>query len=166
MTTNEVIIFTDGSANQTVKDKYGRKRGGLGIFFSNDDNRNVSKKYNKKSVTNQRMELLACIIGIRMVDYTTKKPWNLTIFSDSMYSINCATKWGNKWKKNDWKKGDDAEICNLDLVKKLHRLTTKYNVNYIHTRSHKKEPPKKPKWKWDIWYGNDMADQLASYKSK
>ena len=61
----QLAIFTDGSTlnNQTKGDR----KGGVGVFFGNDDARNISlplEETDSNKVTNQVTELLACIKAI------------------------------------------------------------------------------------------------------
>ena len=63
------------------------------------------------------------------------------IFTDSMYSLNCLTEWGDKWEKNGWKrevKGHDAEIKNLDLIKESRDLlkARNYMTKLVKVKAH------------------------------
>lgn len=160
---NKIIIFTDGSC--TLK-KDSNNHGGVGVFFNNyDDMKDISKSYSGKDITNQSMELLACVTGIeKVIKHMNKKNclWELEIYTDSMYTINCATTWASKWILLNWQRQVGKQlksISNLKIIKKLYRLTKLYPVKYYHVRSHRKEPPKGPLW--DNWYGNSKADELA-----
>jgi len=98
-----------------------------------------------------------------------KKPQTdneINIYTDSKYVIGCMTEWIGNWIKNDWKKSDGKEIKNLKLIKKLHLLIKKRkaNVNFYHVRAHKKQPLDPEKYK--LWYGNMMADKLATDAAK
>ena len=161
-----LILFTDGSST-VFKDKKNLKYGGVGVFISKCSKYNLSKQLVGSNVTNQICELQACIDGIlifeKMRDSNKKiKEWNVTIYSDSMYTIKSVTEWAFKWKENNWRKSDNKKIANLDLIKKLFNLTNKNNIKYIHVRSHQKEPLDKKSKEWKLWYGNDMADKLAN----
>lgn len=157
-----VTVFTDGSADNITK-----KKGGAGVYFEDKKyhNLNRSDKYTGH-VTNQRMELQACINAIetaRDMLIEEKKEWSVKIYSDSMYSINCATVWARKWVLNGWKRKNKkkyVDIENKELIIKLYILTCMYPIEYVHVRSHQKEP-KKGTEEHRLWYGNNMADQLA-----
>lgn len=169
MIMKEIIVFTDGSST-VYKDKKNNKYGGIGVYFDKYPNYNVSEGMKGPEVTNQRAELTACIRGIKtskkiMKDQGYPEEWKVTIYSDSLYSINCATKWGRKWIQHGWKRKTGNkfnEICNLDLIKKLYQLTCMYDVTYVHVRGHQKQPDKKDEIKWFRWNGNNEADRLAS----
>ena len=161
-----LILFTDGSST-VFKDKKNLKYGGVGVFISKYSKYNISKPLVGNNVTNQICELQACIDAIlifeKMKETNNKiKDWNVTIYSDSMYTIKSASEWAFKWEKNNWKKSDNKKIANLELIKTLFKLTNKNKIKYIHVRSHQKEPSNKDSKEWKLWYGNDMADKLAN----
>lgn len=154
-------IFTDGSSlnNQCAE----KRVGGMGAYFGDNDKRNVSEPL-LKNATNQRAELKACILALKKCKDNLDNEIN--IYTDSKYVIGCMTEWIDNWIKNDWKKSDGKEIKNLKLIKKLHLLIKKRkaNVNFYHVRAHKKQPLDPEKYK--LWYGNMMADKLATDAAK
>lgn len=158
----DIIIFTDGAVpnNQHA----GNRKGGVGVFFGDNDNRNISfslKESPTNKVTNQVCELLACIKALKVIVMTEKiKEVNLYIHTDSMYVINSITKWAKKWEQNNWKKADKKPILNQELIKKLYYLSINMNVTYNHVKAHKTEPSKYSQEYYN-WYGNYMADKLA-----
>jgi ribonuclease HI len=132
--------------------------GGIGVHFPENGTRNMSGHLT--TGTNQLAELYAAVIGIlKCISVNHNEP--ITLYSDSMYMIKCATVWGNTWKKNGWVRGKDGKIENLNIIKILYYLNQKYKINFIHVRSHRKEPLKTDKH-WKIWHGNFMADKLAN----
>ena len=44
--------------------------------------------------------------------------------------------------------------------------TRKYNIKFIHVRAHQHEPYNKNSNKYKLWFGNNMADKLATDASK
>lgn len=169
---DQIIIYTDGAmrGNQKKHLAAGRK-GGVGVYFGDKDNRNISLSVveNKcqvqsneiycEKISNQVCELLAVIFAIEKVISTNDKQ-KILIYTDSMYVINSITKWAKKWELNDWKKADKQVILNKDLIQKLYALTNKYNVKYNHIRSHLNNIKENdPIYKHYI--GNKMADTLA-----
>lgn len=161
----EIIVFTDGSADNIKKNV-----GGTGIYFSKKDTVILSffTEYYEGYITNQIMEVIACIEAIKKCrDEMVKKKvdWKLKIYSDSMYAINSATKWGSKWILNGWQKknkGKYTDISNKDIIIELYTLTKMYPVKFEHVNAHKKEPVNKRTKVWRLWYGNKMADTLAN----
>ena len=113
------------------------------------------------------MELKACIHAIKtIIKYTDnkKEKWDLTINTDSMYTINVVTKWAPEWILYGWKRKEGnklKDISNLELVKELYMLSRMYPIKYNHINSHQKEPVKNSIENWKNWYGNKQADSLA-----
>ena len=155
----DITIYTDGS--------YFSNDGsaGIGVFFGDDDERNVSMALNssKMKVTNQVAELVACIKALEIIDTEDREYDSITIVSDSGYTINSMTKWIKNWIKKGWRSSTGKPVKNLALMKKLYKLTQKHNVTYRHVYSHgkNKHNDESEEYKNDE-YGNDQADDLAT----
>ena len=164
----EIMVFTDGSTLNNQK-KGGRK-GGAGVFFKDNDPMNISYPLveNKKfKVTNNVAELTATIMAIETILSSMKiGKKKIAIYSDSMYVINIAKEWAKKWEKNDWRKSDNKPIKNLHLIKKLYYYSRNFQVIFKHVKAHKKKPSNEDSEKYRLWYGNFMADKLATDASK
>jgi ribonuclease HI len=161
---NMFEAFTDGSTfNNGKKNKI--QFGGIGIYFPNDKHLNISECLYGK-ITNNIAELKAIIRAIDYFinhnNYSSEK--QIYIYSDSEYTINCVIKWSKTWEKNGWKKRDKKDVCNKDLIIKLYNYYKKYKIKFIHVKAHTKEP--KDLILHQIWYGNMMADKLATESSK
>lgn len=173
--------FTDGS---TLGNGGKNALGGIGVFFPEHfDIKNVSLNYAKfvienpeyamQKATNNITELLAISIAIQLINSKFKKinpdksldSLRIILYTDSEYSINCITKWAAGWERNGWQKKTgkktDREIKNLNLIKKLYMAYTTQRIKFVHVNSHTREPINKSSIEWRIWYGNEMADQLA-----
>ena len=107
-------LITDGAYSSKLD------QGGLGLVFLKDDE--LILKYSKmyKHTTNNQMELGAIITGLKCI---TKPIDNLTIISDSMYCIGCATKgWKRSknvklWEEFDKQYSRVSELCpNITFV--------------------------------------------------
>lgn len=72
------------------------------------------------AATNQRAELTALLESIRFA--SSHPELKITIYTDSMYSINCTSKWGPGWKRAGWKRGSGEPLQNLDIIKPLVEL--------------------------------------------
>ena len=92
---NNINIYTDGACINNGKKN---AKAGIGIYISDDFT--ISEKLIGLP-TNQRAELYAILKELLIIDILNYK--NINIYTDSMYSINCITKWVKGWKKNDWK---------------------------------------------------------------
>jgi ribonuclease HI len=55
---------------------------------------------------------------IRALD-TAPKDRDVAIVTDSEYSINCATKWAEGWRRNGWKTTSGKAVENKDLVEAI-----------------------------------------------
>ena len=66
--------------------------------------------------TNQRAELTALLEALRWLQQNGE---SATIYTDSMYAINCTTKWGPGWKRKGWKRDSGEPLLNLDIIKPL-----------------------------------------------
>lgn len=125
-------LITDGAYSSA------RDRGGIGLVFLKGDEKILEHSKMYKGVTNNQMELGAVIVGLRLI----KKPIeSLTIVTDSMYVIGCATK-GWKRKKNVelWREFDKQ----YERVKELCP-----SIHFEHTKGHNGD-------KW-----NEYCDKLA-----
>lgn len=167
----KITVFTDGSCNLHKNSERGNK-GGIGVFFGDNNPYNLAIDFETPIITNQRMELLACYEAIKQCIKSQKgllNKWELNIYTDSMFVINAITKWAEGWILWDWKRlenGKPKEIKNLDLIKKLYTISKLYPVKFHHIRSHCKEPRDKDSSEWQLWYGNREADKLAKMRKK
>jgi ribonuclease HI len=167
MTINKYNVFTDGSCLNNGKKN---STGAIGIFFSDDDPDNCGQAIENdgNKITNQTMELIACIQAFRIIDQKIINGLKIKIiyiYTDSTYIINCINKWYTQWEKNQWKTSKGKDVENKDLIKALYELKNKYIVIFKHIRSHK-DPPDIYSEEYKFWYGNYMADKLATEASR
>lgn len=143
-TTPPVKVFTDGSSRGNGKIG---SRAGVGVFFGENDPRNVSERLVGRQ-TNQRAELTAAIRALESVD--SKE--NLEIYTDSLYTINCVTIWYSAWERRGFVTTARKEVENVDLIKRLKELMDGREgyVKFLHVRGHQGI------------HGNEMADLLAN----
>jgi ribonuclease HI len=122
----KVIIFTDGGCIQNPGP------GGYGAVLKfNNCRKEISGGYRR--TTNNRMELMACIEGLRVL----KKPCEVVIYSDSMYVVNGIEKgWVQKWRSNGWMRTNTEPAENVDLWEELLELCTRHKVNFEWVRGH------------------------------
>lgn len=149
-------IFTDGSCVNNGKKN---SKGGYGVFFGKRDPRNISKRFDKNfKVTNNKAELTAINECLKKLTPLTK----YYIVSDSEYSINCVTKWYKSWKIKNWKTGKGTDVLNRELIEEIIKQLENLNVKFIHVNSHMDKPNDKTSMEYKLWYGNTMADYLAT----
>lgn len=132
---HNVTIYTDGAARGNPGP------GGYGVVL-------LSGQYRKelsggfKLTTNNRMELLAVIIGLEALKQAGT---NVTVYSDSKYVVDAVEKaWVFKWKKNSFKGKKNA-----DLWQRFLRVYSKHNVKFVWVKGHANIPE------------NERCDQLA-----
>jgi ribonuclease HI len=100
--------------------------------------------------TNQRAELTALLEAVRWLNSNQVKA---TIYSDSTYAINCASKWGPSWRKKGWKRDSGEPLQNLDIIRPLVELW-KPCWRLQHVRGHQKGSGAEA-------YGNNWVDRAA-----
>ena len=145
----KIHIYTDGSCINNGKVN---ASAGIGIYFGKNDPRNLSAKFLNKP-SNQRAELYAIIKAIQLLTLNEIKI-GVIIHTDSMYSINCITKWYDGWRKNNWRTYKKKRVKNLSLIQKLHEMIHKHNIQLKHVYSHTHRNDTHSK-------GNNYADKLA-----
>ena len=143
----DYFVYMDGACS---KNGYEGAKGGLGIYFEENDPRNVSKKLEGKH-TNNVAELQAMICAFSIVKEDLKQGKIITFVSDSEYAIKCATSYGKTQHLLLWEK----DIPNKDLVKTLYELCNQYkNLQFLHIKAHTNKKDKHS-------LGNENADLLA-----
>jgi ribonuclease HI len=106
--------------------------------------------------TNQRAELQALLNGLNAAK---QYPGFIKMWSDSQYSINCASVWGKSWQKKGWTK-QGGVIQHLDLVKQLVSLTEQmgHRLEYKWLKGHKAGSAQ-----YEFpWMFNHQVDSLAT----
>lgn len=135
--TTDYCCYVDGAFSSS------RNQGGIGILFLKGDKEilRYSKMY--KNTSNNQMELGAVIVAFRLI----QKPINsLTIYTDSMYVLGCATLgWKRKKNKIMWEEFDKQ----YSRVKELCS-----DIKFIHVDGHSGNKY------------NDIVDKLAVLASQ
>lgn len=142
-----IDIFTDGSYSIKNNKIYC----GYGIYFPNGEYKNVSKKFKKEPLTNNRAELYAIYKSLKICKKISNenKIEKINIYSDSEYCVKIYTIWFDKWKNNN------KNYKNKDIIDKTISIIKNFNnVDFIHIRSHTNKKDYKS-------IGNEKADELA-----
>lgn len=84
--------------------------------------------------TNQRAELTALLEALQFA--AARPATKVTIYTDSMYAMNCTMKWGPGWKRKGWKRDSGEPLQNLDLIKPLVELWANTKTPMQHVRGH------------------------------
>lgn len=106
--------------------------------------------------TNQRAELMALLEALRWWSGGAGGP--VTVYTDSMYAINCTSKWGPSWRKKGWKRDSGEPLQNLDLIRPLVELwQPKWRL--VHVRGHQTAATPEA-------HGNNWVDRAAVVASQ
>jgi ribonuclease HI len=126
MSINSIEIYTDGSSRGNPGP------GGYGVVLKfNGAVKELAKGF--RLTTNNRMELLAVIEGLRAIK-TTQHP--IRVFSDSKYVIDAIEK---GWLKN-WIKTGFKGKKNKDLWLAYHTIAANFNISFTWVKGHNGHP--------------------------
>ncbi len=146
-------IWTDGACSQN-----GDWIGGWGyaLIEDVDDTETIHEACGgARDTTNNRMEMMAAIEGMKFVAKEIELAWGdeVELYSDSAYVVNCIVKeWYVKWRDNGWtKKGG---LKNAELWKELIECYEWFEKNGFYINFHKVKGHSGVKW-------NEYADRLA-----
>ena len=143
-----INIFTDGSLIRKDNTVFC----GYGIYFPNKENKNISKKFTKTPITNNRAELYSIYKSLKICKKINKQHTinQINIYSDSEYCVKTINIWHEKWTLTN------KEYKNKDLIDKIIKYKNLFNntLNIIHIKSHTNK-------KDFLSIGNDNADKLA-----
>jgi ribonuclease HI len=158
-----INIYTDGSCLNNQRSKKGQSYGGYGgyIKYPNGDEEEYSAGLSGSKITNNIGEFMAFKYAVeRMIEIDTRNI--IHIYTDSTYLINTYTKWIKDWERNGWKKANNKDIENVELIQEIYSLMKDSRLIFIFkkVKAHENEPPQTSS-KWIHWYGNNRADSLA-----
>ena len=140
---SEVILFTDGACSGNPGP------GGWGFILRHPQSgKEIERSGGEANTTNNRMELLAVIEGLK----TLTRPTSVELVSDSKYVLQGLEEWMPGWKKRGWKRKEGNQlkpVKNVELWQELDILTAKHQVRFTHVKGHAGHPE------------NERCDQLA-----
>jgi len=143
-------VFTDGACSNNGKVT---AKAGLGVYFGENDPRNVSKRIIGKQ-SNNTAELSAVIEVFSILKDEIQSNQEITIYSDSTYTIRWCGEYGRKCERNGFK--SQKTIPNLELGKELYLLCKENpNVKLEHIRAHTGLTD-------ELSLGNEGADMMAN----
>jgi len=136
-----VTIYTDGAASGNPGP------GGYGVVLESSAGHRKELSGGFRMTTNNRMELLAVIVGLRELKSTEV---SITVVSDSKYVVDAINKgWLRSWVKKGFK-----DKKNPDLWRLMIPLLDKYNPTFQWVKGHNNHPQ------------NERCDALAVQASK
>ena len=145
-----IKVFTDGACSNNGKVT---AKAGLGVYFSEDDPRNTSKRIMGKQ-SNNTAELSAVIEVFSILKDEIQSNQEIMIYSDSTYTIRWCGDYGRKCERNNWL--TNKPIPNLELGKELYLLCKgNPNVKLEHIRAHTGLSD-------ELSLGNEGADRMAN----
>jgi ribonuclease HI len=146
-----IQVFTDGACSNNGK---GNAKAGLGVYFTENDPRNASKRIIGRQ-TNNVAELSAIIEVFTILSEEIELGEEIIIYSDSKIAMGWCTTTGQKYERGDWKKSS-GEIPNVDLIKIGYGLCkANSNIKLAHIRAHTGLTD-------ELSLGNEGADRLAN----
>ena len=120
-----VEIFSDGSCLGNPGP------GGYGTLLRyKGHEKELSQGY--KLTTNNRMELLAAIIGLESL----KEPCHVILTTDSQYVKQGIESWLANWKKRGWRTASKQAVKNKDLWQRLDAANAKHKVEWRWVKGH------------------------------
>ena len=144
----DYYVYTDGACSNNGKDN---ALAGIGIYFGEKDDRNVSKRIEGKQ-SNNTAELSAIIETYNIIENDILSGKKIGIVTDSQYAMLCLTTYGERLQNDKWSKN----IPNKELVKTGYQLfKDNPNIKFIHIKAHTDNT--------DLHsIGNSYADKLAN----
>jgi ribonuclease HI len=134
-----VQIYTDGACS-------GNPGPGGWAAILIDDGREIELSGGEPLTTNNRMELMGPIEGLRSLAGRR----TAEIYSDSAYVVNCfRDEWYRAWRKNGWRNSQKKPVENRDLWEALLGEVERHDVTWHKVAGHSGHPL------------NDRADALA-----
>lgn len=102
--------------------------------------------------TNNTAELNALHRALLMAESNIMAGRSARVLCDSVYAINCVSRWAHGWKARGWRKSG-GEIKNLSIIQDAHAVYVRLDPEFqlIHVSAHVGTE------------GNELADRMAMY---
>jgi ribonuclease HI len=136
--TSHIELFTDGACSGNPG-----PGGWAAILRSGKHESELSG--GEAHTTNNRMELMAVIEGLKKL----KRASAVTVYTDSRYVMDGASKWILGWKSKGWKTADRKPVKNEDLWRRLDAEMSRHVMEWRWVPGHSGHPE------------NERADFLA-----
>jgi ribonuclease HI len=139
----KIRIFSDGACSGNPGP------GGWGTIIQYEDGSEKVMSGGDKQTTNNRMELMAVIEGLKKIKLEDESSCEIDIVTDSKYVKDGITVWIQNWLKNNWTSAMRKPVKNQDLWKELYALTLDKNISWFWVKGHDGHPE------------NERCDELA-----
>ncbi len=135
-----VYLYSDGGADPNPG------KGGFGVILNYKGHiKEFARGFTL--TTNNRMELMAIIFGLKQL----KKKSKVIVYSDSKYIVDAINKgWAKKWRQNNWFRNKKEKAINVDLWQQLLDLMSFHDVEFNWVKGHNGHPE------------NERCDALAT----
>lgn len=130
-----LFVYTDGACS---KNGYAGAVGGWAYAIVNDNDELVASGHSQpqEGTTNQQMEIMAVIEGLRAV--ANIPHFSATVYSDSAYCMNAINdRWIEKWRVNGWLTSKNEPVKNQELWQTLYALYAGNSaLNFVKVKGH------------------------------
>lgn len=121
-----VFVYTDGACSGNPG-----PGGWAAILVASERERELTGA--EPLTTNQRMELMAAVEGLRAL----KRGCLVTLYSDSAYLVNgMRQRWYVGWQKNGWKNSQGQPVKNRDLWEALLAEAERHEIRFDKVKGH------------------------------
>jgi ribonuclease HI len=145
--TQGVHIYCDGACDPNP----GHSGSGIVVYR---DGRLIELWYGlyNPNGTNNTAELNALHRALLMAESNIAAGLSTHLLCDSVYAINCVSKWADGWKARGWRKAG-GEIKNLSIIQDAHAVYSRIasEIQLSHVSAHVGTE------------GNELADRMAMY---
>lgn len=139
----EIIVYSDGACRGNPGP------GSYGLYVELPKNNTYSDSESFENTTNNKMELLGIIKGLKFAAKSNAK--SVLVVTDSKYAINGMESWMANWKARGWKKADKKTPENVEMWQELDLLKDNFsNLKFEWVKGHSGHPQ------------NELCDQMAN----
>tara|TARA_R110002153_G_scaffold273471_1_gene444436 strand:- start:6589 stop:7953 length:1365 start_codon:yes stop_codon:yes gene_type:complete len=150
-----IRVYTDGSAYNNGKPDC---KAAYAYYITDNSTVTLGSGLVDGKQSNNTAELTAILQALQAVSVeygVTAGSHQITVVSDSDYSIKSITEWSNKWTAKSKKE-------NMTLILQCKKLADSLNVKFIHINSHMLEKNIKPGTLVCDWKLNDTVDKMCN----